>query len=88
LTGQSSPAAVVITTLMTAARFNTLRQSVQSIIDRQFFRQKYNTDRALAQFALAARGSADLDYLTAMLVDITQETLQPTRVNLQIVRKK
>lgn len=84
LTGQNSGVAVGITTLAIAALFNPLRRRSQAIINRRFFRQKYNAEQALAEFALAARNGSDLDDLTAMLVGITQKTLQPTDVTLYL----
>lgn len=87
-TGQTADAAVVITTLAIAALFTPLRRRIQAVIDRRFFRQKYNAEQALARFAVAARGSADLDVLTTMLLDITQETLQPTQANLLLRRRE
>ncbi len=87
LTGQTADLAVVVTTLAIAALFNPLRRRVQAVIDRRFFRQKYNAEQALTQFAVAARGSADLDALTVMLADITQDALQPTQVSLHYIKK-
>ncbi len=84
LIGQTPDLAVVTTTLIIAALFNPLRLRVQAIIDRRFFRQKYNAEQALAQFATAARTSSDLDTLTGMLVDLVEKTLQPAQVDLQI----
>jgi hypothetical protein len=87
LTGQSADMAVVITTLAIAALFTPLRRRIQAVIDRRFFRQKYNAEQAMARFSVAARGSADLDALTVMLTEITQQTLQPTQVRLYLVKK-
>jgi hypothetical protein len=84
ITGQSSSAAVVITTLATAALFQPLRRRIQSAINRRFYRESYNAERALAQFTSAARSGSDLDELTDMLLSIAQQTLQPTQVSLQL----
>lgn len=86
-TGQSGNVAIVITTLVIAALFNPLRRRIQSMIDRRFFRQKYNSERALAAFAVAARENADPGSLTSMLMDITRETLEPTQVSLYLREK-
>jgi hypothetical protein len=85
-TGLSASAAVVITTLLIAALFQPLRRRIQAIIDRRLFREKYNAEKALAQFALATRDSTDPDSLIAMLVDITQESLQPTQVSVHFIK--
>jgi hypothetical protein len=88
VTGQSANAAVVLSTLLIAALFAPLRRRLQSAIDRRFFRQKYNVDQALAKFAITTRSSTDLDSITSMLIDITQETLQPTQVQLYFRKRR
>jgi hypothetical protein len=82
LTGQQSPLAVVISTLVIAALFNPLRQRLQNFIDRRFFRQKYDAQQAIETFAATARDSAELDQLTAELVQVTVHTMQPTGISL------
>ena len=76
LTGDSAPA-VVLSTLLIAALFLPLRRRVQDLIDRRFFRQKYDVEKTLAAFAATVRNETDLDALTAELVRVIQETMQP-----------
>jgi hypothetical protein len=77
-----SPLVTVITTLATAALFSPLRRGTQRWIDRRFFRAKYDAERALANFAAAARDAVELDKFTAALMDLTNDTLRPDRVSL------
>ncbi len=80
LSGQQSPAALVISTLLIAALFNPLRRRIQDFIDRRFYRLKYNAEQSLAAFASAARSEADLELLTNNMLGIVQATLQPEHV--------
>jgi len=77
LTGEQSPIVIVISTLLIAALFNPLGIRIQDFIDRRFFRSKYNAEKALADFASEARDEVEMDKLTAALLDVMEETLQP-----------
>jgi hypothetical protein len=79
---QPSPIVIVGTTLAIAALFNPLRKRLQDFIDRRFYRQKYNAEKALADFAAAARNETDLDLLSRRLNTTIDETLQPEQVSL------
>ena len=81
VTGEST-VAVVLSTLLIAALFLPLRRRVQGVIDRRFFRQKYDAEQVLARFAATARDETDLDALTAELVRVIQETMQPESVSV------
>lgn len=88
LTGEESPLAVVASTLAIAALFQPLRTRVQAIIDRRFFRKKYDARQVLAQFARRMQQEADLDAISADLVRTVQETLEPEGVKLWLVRRQ
>ncbi|MFZ0548676.1 MAG: hypothetical protein WAM60_24715 [Candidatus Promineifilaceae bacterium] len=84
LTGreQSSQLTIALSTLLIAALFSPLRRRVQAFIDRRFYRRNYNAAQTLTQFAETARDEVDMDQLSAVLVTIVEETMQPEEISL------
>lgn len=78
---------IVLTTLAIAILFNPLRRRIQEFIDRRFYRQKYDAEKALAGFAEITRGQTDIDSLISGMTDLVQITLQPESTSLWIKKE-
>ncbi len=82
LLGSSSSLAVAVATLAVAAVFQPARRRVQRAVDRRFNRRRYDAAMTIQAFSARLREQIDLDTLTAELLNVVDQTMQPTRVSL------
>jgi hypothetical protein len=82
LLGRQSSLAVAGATLAVAAVFQPTRRHIQALVDRRFNRRRYDAARTIAAFSARLRQQVDLDSLTAELLAVVDQTIQPSQASL------
>ena len=82
LLGRDSSLAVAAATLAVAALFQPTRRRIQAVVDRRFNRRRYDTAQTIQVLSTRLRQQVDLDTLTADLLGVVDQTMQPTTASL------
>jgi hypothetical protein len=82
LVGRDSSLVVAGATLAVAALFQPARRRIQQAVDRRFNRRHHDAAQTIAAFSDRLHQQIDLDTLTAEVLAVADQTMQPTQVSL------
>jgi len=80
--------AIVASTFLIGGLFKPLYDRIRALIDRRFYRRKYDAARTVAAFNTTIRDEVDLNQLCAKLTAVVEETMQPAHVSLWLCPPK
>src|SRR6266581_2527631 len=80
--------ATFASTLLIGLLFKPLHDRTKALIDRRFYRRKYDAARTIATFSATIRDEVDLNQLCSKLVAVVEETIQPAHVSVWLCSPK
>jgi hypothetical protein len=82
LLGRDSSLVVAAATLAVAGVFQPARRRIQQAVDRRFNRRRHDTAETIQAFSTHLRDQLDLDTLQGELLEVVDQTMQPTQASL------
>jgi len=82
LLGQGSSLVVAAATLAVAGLFQPARRRIQQAVERRFNRRRHDAAQTIQAFTDRLRDQVDLDTLSAELLAVVDQTMQPNQASL------
>ena len=82
LTGQTSEVAVALSTLALAVAFMPIRRAAQNMIDKRFYRRRYNAEQVIEAYAASIKDEVDTAVIHQKMLAVLGDTLQPKKIVL------
>ena len=73
---------MAVSTLFVVALFQPIRRRIHDVVDRRFYRSRYDAARTVDAFSARLRNEMELDSVRADLLVVVGETVRPAHASL------